>query len=308
MSQANIPNISPNINITREDAVNLLLSSIALEELGLSHIINAEGEKLQYVLGTLPGVSTPFQPSLSDLLTINASVRDTINAIGKKEYILNEKLENVLETPVTIGPPGPPGPPGPTGGPPGPQGPQGPAGTSGVAGSTGPQGPAGTSGVAGSTGPQGPQGPVGTQGPTGGIASSYANGDSTFRNYPVGAITSVIWDIVESVGTGINMATGSSAIVLDGGHSYLISSTITGQPDGGNDDISLYQILLDGAPLFVPSNGYIYAASNSSSVTIAKTIQVSLPSQTLSTAFNASGASGAGLDNGTANITILQVT
>ncbi|SDZ39536.1 hypothetical protein SAMN05444416_1481, partial [Thermoactinomyces sp. DSM 45892] len=31
MSQANIPNISPNINITREDAVNLLLSSIALE-------------------------------------------------------------------------------------------------------------------------------------------------------------------------------------------------------------------------------------------------------------------------------------
>ncbi|SFX30094.1 hypothetical protein SAMN04487866_10410, partial [Thermoactinomyces sp. DSM 45891] len=66
MSQANIPNISPNISITREDAVNLLLSSIALEELGLSHIINAEGEKLQYVLGTLPGVSTSFQPSISD--------------------------------------------------------------------------------------------------------------------------------------------------------------------------------------------------------------------------------------------------
>ncbi|TCP70606.1 collagen-like protein [Baia soyae] len=302
MSQANIPNISPNINITREDAVNLLLSSIALEELGLSHIINAEGEKLQYVLGTLPGVSTPFQPSLSDLLTINASVRDTINAIGKKEYILNEKLENVLETPVTIGPTGPPGPPGPTGGPPGPQGPQGPAGS---AGPQGPQGPAGPSGVAGSIGPQGPQGPIG---PTGGIASSFANGDSTSRNYPVGAITSVIWDIVEYVGTGINIATGSSAIVLDGGHSYLISSTITGQPDGGNDDISLYQTLLDGVPLFVPSNGYIYAASNSSSVTVAKTIQVSLPSQTLSMAFNALGASGAGLDNGTANITILQVT
>ncbi|TCP69435.1 hypothetical protein [Baia soyae] len=44
MSQANIPNISPNINVTREDAINLLLSSIALEELGLSHILNAEGK------------------------------------------------------------------------------------------------------------------------------------------------------------------------------------------------------------------------------------------------------------------------
>ncbi|MED0970837.1 hypothetical protein [Bacillus paramycoides] len=40
MSQANIPNITPTITLTREDAINLLLSSIALEELGLAHIIN----------------------------------------------------------------------------------------------------------------------------------------------------------------------------------------------------------------------------------------------------------------------------
>ncbi|SDZ38911.1 hypothetical protein SAMN05444416_1402, partial [Thermoactinomyces sp. DSM 45892] len=143
MSQANIPNISPNISITREDAVNLLLSSIALEELGLSHIINAEGEKLQYVLGTLPGVSTSFQPSISDLLTINNSVRDTINVIGKKEWILNEKLENVLNTDVTRGPTGSAGatgPTGPSGGPPGP------------AGATGPQGPAGPTGAVGASG------------------------------------------------------------------------------------------------------------------------------------------------------------
>lgn len=57
MSQANLPNITPTISIARDDAVNLLLSSIAMEELGLSHIINAEGEKLQYILGTLPGVT-----------------------------------------------------------------------------------------------------------------------------------------------------------------------------------------------------------------------------------------------------------
>lgn len=45
MSQANIPNITPTITITTIDAVNLLLASIALEEIGLAHIINAEAEK-----------------------------------------------------------------------------------------------------------------------------------------------------------------------------------------------------------------------------------------------------------------------
>ncbi|WP_308018482.1 hypothetical protein [Bacillus sp. SRB3LM] len=43
MSQPNMPNITPNISLTRDDVVNLLLASIALEEMGLSHIINAEG-------------------------------------------------------------------------------------------------------------------------------------------------------------------------------------------------------------------------------------------------------------------------
>ena len=51
MSMPSFPNIDPPIQ--REDAVNQILSSIAMEELGLSHILNAEGEKLQYILGTL---------------------------------------------------------------------------------------------------------------------------------------------------------------------------------------------------------------------------------------------------------------
>ena len=52
MSMPSFPNIDPPIQ--REDAVNQILSSIAMEELGLSHILNAEGEKLQYILGTIP--------------------------------------------------------------------------------------------------------------------------------------------------------------------------------------------------------------------------------------------------------------
>ena len=53
MSFPNIPDIDANIDISREEALNLLLASVAFEELGLAHIINAEGEKIQYLLGTL---------------------------------------------------------------------------------------------------------------------------------------------------------------------------------------------------------------------------------------------------------------
>ena len=52
MSLPSFPVVNPPIEL--EDAVNQILSSIAMEELGLSHILNAEGEKLQYILGTLP--------------------------------------------------------------------------------------------------------------------------------------------------------------------------------------------------------------------------------------------------------------
>lgn len=50
MSLPNIPDIDPLISLNRCDAINLLLSSIAMEEIGLSHILNAEGEKLQRFL------------------------------------------------------------------------------------------------------------------------------------------------------------------------------------------------------------------------------------------------------------------
>lgn len=96
MSQANVPNITPVITLTRAEAFNLLLASIALEELGLSHIINAEGEKIQFALGTLPGVTSP-PATISNILAVNASVQQTISAITKKELVLLDKLENVLD-------------------------------------------------------------------------------------------------------------------------------------------------------------------------------------------------------------------
>lgn len=96
MSQANIPNITPDITVTRDDAINLLLASIALEELGLAHIVNAEGEKIQYALGTIPGITGPG-PSIPEIMGVNKSVRDTLDTVMKKELLLDSKLKSVID-------------------------------------------------------------------------------------------------------------------------------------------------------------------------------------------------------------------
>ena len=96
MSQPNIPNITPEITINRADVINLLLASIAFEDLGLAYIINAEGEKIQYTLDNLIDSPETF-PKLNDLLDINDSVQSTLEMIIKKEIILHTKLKNITE-------------------------------------------------------------------------------------------------------------------------------------------------------------------------------------------------------------------
>lgn len=95
MSFPNIPDVSLNLNVTTDKIANLLLASIAFEELGLAHVINTEAEKIQSVLGTLKG-STIKNPSLSDLERIDNTVDTILKDVIMKEILLLFKLENVL--------------------------------------------------------------------------------------------------------------------------------------------------------------------------------------------------------------------
>lgn len=139
MSQPNLPNITPVVTLSRDDTINLLLSSIAMEELGMAHILNAEGEKIQYALGTLPGLTGP-PSTLDDVLNMNASVRDTLDSLMKQELLLGSKLDSIANIPTLAGPTGVTGPTGPAGGPTGPAGAIGPTGTTGATGAAGPTG------------------------------------------------------------------------------------------------------------------------------------------------------------------------
>ncbi|MFA1792546.1 BclA C-terminal domain-containing protein [Bacillus velezensis] len=132
MSQPNLPNITPVVTLSRDDTINLLLSSIAMEELGMAHILNAEGEKIQYALGAIPGLTGP-PSSLADILNLNESVRDTLDSLMKQELLLGSKLDSISNIPTLAGPTGATGPTGPTGA-------IGPAGATGPTGSIGPTG------------------------------------------------------------------------------------------------------------------------------------------------------------------------
>lgn len=103
MSFPSIPNVSVTINLTKSGVVNLLLASVAFEELGLAHLINAEAEKIQFVLGTLPG-QIPTEPTtLGNLISIDEAVERMLKLIAKNQMLLEFKLEEIpTPTPPVI--------------------------------------------------------------------------------------------------------------------------------------------------------------------------------------------------------------
>jgi len=93
-----MPKFPESTDLTLEDSVVQIISSIAMEELALSHILNAEGEKLQYVLGTLEGGSGSAlnPPTLDELLEVNESVKDMVATVSMNQMFLLAKLSAAM--------------------------------------------------------------------------------------------------------------------------------------------------------------------------------------------------------------------
>lgn len=71
-----------------------LLESIALEEIALSHLINAEAEKLQAFVGKK--LDFPTGPSNGEINKFNHGVQKLMDVIVMKEWLLLRKFENVI--------------------------------------------------------------------------------------------------------------------------------------------------------------------------------------------------------------------
>lgn len=80
-----MPVITPS-KTTRCQAITDIIESVALQETALSHILNAEGEKLQRAIH-MESVGA------LELLQFNKSVEQTIRSITQLEVLLQAKLQ-----------------------------------------------------------------------------------------------------------------------------------------------------------------------------------------------------------------------
>ena len=88
MGMPKIENISPTINLKKEQVINLLLTSIAIEELSLAHIMNAEGEKIQKAI---------CDGHMDTIIDVDKGVERILKDVIKKEMLLEFKFENILD-------------------------------------------------------------------------------------------------------------------------------------------------------------------------------------------------------------------
>lgn len=96
MSLPNVPDINPLITLKREEVYHLLLASVAMEEIGMSHIMNAEGEKIQKILQS-------EEACVENLIQVSKTVDRIMRSIMKNQMLLLCKLEDILNMEVPSG-------------------------------------------------------------------------------------------------------------------------------------------------------------------------------------------------------------
>ena len=88
-----MPVITPGTG-TRCQAITDIITSVALEQTALSHILNAEGEKIQKIVAQAS--------TAEEMSAVNKSVQSMVSTITTLEIILQSKLalfEDCLCTP-----------------------------------------------------------------------------------------------------------------------------------------------------------------------------------------------------------------
>lgn len=81
----------PTLNQTIID----LLESIALEEIALSNIVDAEANKIKAFIGK--ELDFPTNPSNADIIKVNQSSNALLSTVIMKEWLLLKKLETVIQ-------------------------------------------------------------------------------------------------------------------------------------------------------------------------------------------------------------------
>ena len=77
--------------LTRDEAIDSILTSIAMEEVALSHIVNAEGEKIQYAIANMDA-----DQDMQMTLAVNESVSNMLQQVADLQIILKNKLHLVI--------------------------------------------------------------------------------------------------------------------------------------------------------------------------------------------------------------------
>lgn len=101
MSMPSIPNLDPQINVTRDDALNIIIASIGMEELSLAHLVNAEAEKIQFALGTLETAGGQAA-SMEQILETNQLAGKMLRDVIKNQMLLGMKMEDTIELAISI--------------------------------------------------------------------------------------------------------------------------------------------------------------------------------------------------------------
>ena len=91
-------------DVGREAAISQIIATIAMEELALSHVINAEGEKIQYVIGTLvvPDRGLSGGITIADLVELDNTVASVLQAAAANQTALTDKLRVAVNADVDV--------------------------------------------------------------------------------------------------------------------------------------------------------------------------------------------------------------